>query len=86
MFSKGIEKICRQKLLFKNSQKIYNKLNNLISFPKFNFSHSQDYLSMPTIDIDKYINKKEGWEKECKLMAECLHDTGILVIKDAVIL
>jgi len=53
------------------------------TFGKFNFS-SYD-LEVPTIDSDKFINKSQGWEQECKIAAECLHDTGILVVKDKVI-
>lgn len=51
-------------------------------FSKFNFS-SYD-LEVPIINFDKFINKSQGWEQECKLAAECLHDTGILVVKDSV--
>lgn len=56
---------------------------NFFKLTKFNFSQSEG-LNMPVIDIDKFINKSEGWQSECKLMADCLHDTGILVIKDRV--
>ena len=52
------------------------------NFPKLKFS--TQILSMPIIDLDKFLHKKSGWEIECKLTAECLHDTGILVIKDPV--
>lgn len=55
---------------------------SLSSLQKFKFS-SQD-LTMPVIDIEKFVNKSEGWEKECKITAECLHDTGILVVRDPV--
>jgi len=37
---------------------------------------------MPIIDMDKFMNRREGWENECKLTADCLHDTGIIVVKD----
>jgi hypothetical protein len=49
---------------------------------KFNFSSYE--LEVPTIQLDKFINKNQGWEQECKIAAECLHDTGILVVKDSV--
>jgi hypothetical protein len=52
-------------------------------FSRF-FSTSSLDLTMPIIDMDKFINKSQGWEKECKIAAECLHDTGIIVIKDPV--
>lgn len=38
---------------------------------------------MPVIDIQAYFEKKEGiWENECKKVAECLHNFGILIIRD----
>jgi hypothetical protein len=54
---------------------------SFIKAPRF---YKSQELSMPIIDIDKFTHKKEGWEKECALIAECLHDTGILVVKDSV--
>jgi len=57
-----------------NSQ--FNKL------PKFNFTSMN--LEVPTINLEKFINKSQGWEQECKLAAECLHETGILVLQDSV--
>jgi hypothetical protein len=47
-----------------------------------NFSVKE--LSMPIIDLTKFINKSEGWEKDCKTISDCLHETGILVVKDPV--
>ena len=44
-------------------------------------SFSQD-LSLPEINIGKYLNKQSGWEAECKLVAQCLHETGVLQVKD----
>jgi hypothetical protein len=49
-----------------------------------NFSVGE--LSMPVIDLSKFINKSEGWKDECKLVGDCLHETGILVVRDPVIL
>ena len=46
----------------------------------------QDVLSiiLPIIDMEKFMIKSEGWEHECKLTAECLHDTGVIIIRDHV--
>lgn len=41
-------------------------------------------LTLPVINVDKYLKKSEGWQTECKLVAECLHETGVLCIKDPV--
>ena len=54
---------------------------SLSKFSKFRFT--QD-LTMPIIDFDKFLNKSQGWEAECKLTADCLHDTGILCVKENV--
>lgn len=62
-----------RKLLKKQSFK------NLV--PKYSFSTE---LNVPVIDLDKFMNKTEGWKDECKKTAECLHETGILLIKDSV--
>ncbi len=51
---------------------------------KTNKSYFSDELKMPIIDFNKFLIKSEGWEKECKLTAECLHETGILVVRDPV--
>jgi len=75
-------------LKFKNFQHVPKSMARIFSnshfskIPKFNFS-SYD-LEVPTIQLDKFINKSQGWEQECKIAAECLHDTGILVVKDSV--
>ncbi len=61
--------------------KVYAK-SQFKTFAKFNFS-SYD-LDIPTIDFDKFMNKCQGWEQECKIAADCLHDTGILVVRDSV--
>lgn len=66
-----------------NIKKIFShKKYSLHSFLSFKFSSID--LTMPVVDLNKFLNKSEGWEKECKLTAECLHDTGILVVKDNV--
>jgi len=46
---------------------------------------STDSIDIPTIDINKYLKKEQGWEKECKTVSDCLYETGILVVKDPVI-
>jgi hypothetical protein len=70
-----------QKLSKFSGAKLRKTLRNLISFRKSKFSED---LEMPIIDLRKYLNKSEGWERECKLTADCLHDTGILVVRDPV--
>ena len=37
---------------------------------------------IPIIDAEKYINKTEGWEEECKNVAMSFHKYGILKFKD----
>ena len=49
-----------------------------------NYKSFSQAINMPVIDINKYLNKSEGWKQECKLVSDCLHETGILVIKDPV--
>jgi len=59
------------------------KFDFLNSFKKGIKRFSED-LTMPVIEFSKFLNKSEGWEKECKTTAECLHETGILVVRDPV--
>jgi hypothetical protein len=54
--------------------------NRLFKTQTFSFTE----LSMPIVDLRKFIQKSQGWENECKLTAECLNETGILVIRDPV--
>ena len=56
-------------------------VQKLLKIKKSNFSED---LTMPVIDFKKFLDRSEGWEKECKLTAECLNETGILCIKDPV--
>ncbi len=56
-------------------------IQTIFKVQKFNFSED---LTMPIIDFKKFLDRSEGWEKECKITAECLHDTGILCIRDPV--
>ena len=58
-----------------------NIIKKFLSYKKSFFSED---LNMPIIDFKKFLDRSEGWEKECKLTAECLHDTGILVVRDPV--
>ncbi len=51
---------------------------------KFFSSASNDTLEVPTIDFDLFLNKRPGWQDECEKVANCLHQTGILVVKDPV--
>ena len=37
---------------------------------------------IPIIDVDKYLNQKEGWEEECKKVAESFHKYGICKMRD----
>lgn len=60
------------------------KQNKLLKNVIKAFSSSNDEVKIPTIDIYKFINKSQNWETECKLAAECLHDTGIMIVKDPV--
>jgi hypothetical protein len=53
----------------------------MLNLTKSRFSED---LTLPIIDFQKFLNKSEGWEKECKITAECLHDTGVLCVKDPV--
>lgn len=46
---------------------------------------SSDTIEIPTIDFDKFLNRREGWQQECRLVADCLNETGVLVVKDPVI-
>ena len=60
------------------------KQKNMIKTAIRSFSGSINELNIPTIDLDKFLNKSQNWESECKLAAECLHDTGIMIVKDPV--
>jgi hypothetical protein len=84
MLSKSINKT---KFHFKN-QGSFNPLKTLSRFFSSSNSQAKNYkvpdLAMPVIDMHKYMTKSEGWEKECNTLAECLHETGIVVVKDRV--
>jgi hypothetical protein len=70
-----------QKLSKLPGAKLRTTFKSLFSLKKSNFSEDLD---MPIIDFRKFINKSEGWERECKLTADCLHDSGVLVVRDPV--
>lgn len=38
---------------------------------------------IPTVDVEAFMNKSEGWEEQCKIAAESLHKYGIVVMKDS---
>ena len=40
--------------------------------------------TLPVCDFDLFLKKGEGWEAECAKVAECLHRTGMLVVRDPV--
>lgn len=40
--------------------------------------------ALPVIDFDVFLNKREGWEAECAKVADSLHRTGMLLVKDLV--
>lgn len=64
-----------------NFPKLFKSYKGLFKTQNFKFSYD---LKLPIIDLDKFINRREGWESECKILAECLHDTGVLCVKDSV--
>jgi hypothetical protein len=37
---------------------------------------------MPVIDVHTFLERLPGWELECKKVAHCLHQYGILVFRD----
>lgn len=39
-------------------------------------------IDVPTVDIQKWLDKAEGWKEECQKAAESLHQYGIVIIKD----
>jgi hypothetical protein len=34
------------------------------------------------IDAQAYLERIPGWENECKKVAHCLHEYGVLIFKD----
>jgi isopenicillin N synthase-like dioxygenase len=64
-----------KKKLSKTLPKLFSRLS------VGNFS-TNETLELPVIDYDKYLNKRSGWESECKKVTECLEETGVLVVKD----
>lgn len=39
-------------------------------------------VEIPIIDVEKYLNKNNDYNSECKKVADCLHEYGILIFKD----
>lgn len=73
-----------KKILFSNLLNKSQQVKKLFKTGMKSFSGSIKEFHIPTFDLDKFINKKQNWEKECKLVAECLHETGIIIVKDPV--
>ena len=57
-----------------------NSSNSIFKISKKNISE----LTLPVIDAKKYMNKSQNWESECKLVAQCFHETGVLAVLDPV--
>lgn len=51
-------------------------------FLKTQIKYFSDTLELPVVDVAKYLNRSQGWEKECKLVSDCFHETGVLAIRD----
>ena len=88
---KQMNRLFRGKLnssnLFQHNFKYLNKYNfssNHQTPQAANKNYKVSELTMPVIYMDKFMNRSEGWEKECKTLAECLNETGIMVVKDKV--
>ena len=37
---------------------------------------------IPKIDVKLFLEREEGFEEECKKVAETLHNYGVIIIKD----
>ncbi len=37
---------------------------------------------VPIIEVQTFLERLPGWEKECQKVAECLHKYGILIFRD----
>lgn len=37
---------------------------------------------VPIIDMKVFLERLQGWEKECEKVASSLHQYGILIVKD----
>ena len=66
-----------------NLKRTFQRKNQFIAKNLFS-TISSDSIEIPTIDFDKFLNRREGWQNECKIVADCLNETGILVVKDPV--
>lgn len=38
---------------------------------------------VPSIDISRYLAKGEGWEGDCRQVADILHNYGLIYVKDS---
>lgn len=39
-------------------------------------------IKIPSVDLSRYLNKKSGWEEDCKVISDSLHRYGVCVAKD----
>ena len=39
-------------------------------------------LDVPTIDLTRYLEKGNGWEEDCRQVANTIRDYGVLYVKD----
>ena len=63
---------------------LIKKFVQLFNKTVINKKFSVNELNLPIIDLKKFIREEEGWNSDCKLVGECLHDTGILIVRDPV--
>jgi len=56
--------------------------SNAASVPSAGIDNKSADFDIPVIDVAKYLNKEEGWEEECKKVADCFHKYGILKFRD----
>lgn len=52
---------------------------NLVRRCFFTFSQ----IKVPSMDISRYLAKEQGWEGDCREVAEILHKYGLIYIKDS---
>ena len=48
---------------------------------KFAFS-SGKMLDLPIVDISNFLQMRSSYEKECKVLVDCLKNNGAALIKD----
>ena len=67
-----------------NSTIFHNNFKKSLIKISQRYINNVDTLDMPIVDIDKFLNKGENWERECKTAAECLNQSGIMIVRDTV--